>query len=261
MIRTKTNIDINEYPEAFRRLLEGASVYDSSCSPEARVLFIDRDQGYYLKSAERGTLKKEADMTAFFHSKGLGTEVIEYLSLERDWMLTERVIGEDCTHRQYTDDPKRLCDLTAMLLRELHETDISGCPVPNRTADYLALAEHNYKNGIYDASLFPDNWGYSSAEEAWRVISESGHLLKNDTLIHGDYCLPNIMLDNWHFSKFIDLGNGGVGDRHIDLFWGAWSLLFNLKTDEYRERFFDVYGRDVFEPDMLRIVAAAEVFG
>lgn len=261
MIRTKTNIDINEYPEAFRRLLEGASVYDSSCSPEARVLFIDRDQGYYLKSAERGTLKKEADMTAFLHSKGLGTEVIEYLSLERDWMLTARVIGEDCTHRQYTDDPKRLCDLTAMLLRELHETDISGCPVQNRTADYLATAEHNYKNGIYEVSLFPDNWGYSSAEEAWRVLSESGHLLKSDTLIHGDYCLPNIMLDNWHFSKFIDLGNGGVGDRHIDLFWGAWSLFFNLKTDEYRERFFDAYGRDVFEPEMLRIVAAAEVFG
>lgn len=261
MIRTKTNIDINEYPDAFRRLLEGASVYDSSCSPEARVLFIDRDQGYYLKSAERGTLKKEADMTAFFHSKGLGTEVIEYLSLERDWMLTERVIGEDCTHGQYTDDPKRLCDLTATLLRELHETDPSGCPVQNRTADYLALAEHNYKNGIYEVSLFPDNWGYSSADEAWRVLSESGHLLKTDTLIHGDYCLPNIMLDNWHFSKFIDLGNGGVGDRHIDLFWGAWSLFFNLKTDEYRERFFDAYGRDVFEPEMLRIVAAAEVFG
>ena len=261
MKRTKIEIDINTYPDALRPFLVGADIYDSSCSPEAKVIFIDKDRGYYLKSAKQGTLKREAEMTAFFCSKGLGTEVLEYLSLDKDWMLTERVEGEDCTHRQYLDDPKRLCDLTATLLRELHETDFEGCPVPDRTAEYLATAEQNYKNGVYDASLFPDNWGYSSAEEAWRVIAENGHLLKADTLLHGDYCLPNIMLNDWKLSKFIDVDHGGVGDRHIDLFWGAWSLFFNLKTDEYRERFFDAYGRDAFEPDMIRVIAAAEVFG
>ena len=261
MKRTKIDIDVNTYPDVFRPFFAGAEIYDSSCSPEARVIFIDKDRGYYLKSAERGTLKREAEMTAFFHSKGLGTEVLEYLSGDRDWMLTERVVGEDCTHPQYTEDPKRLCDLLATLLRELHETDFDGCPMPDRTAEYLATAERNYKNGIYDASLFPDNWGYASAEDAWRVIAECGHLLKTDTLLHGDYCLPNIMLNDWKFSKFIDVDHGGVGDRHIDLFWGAWSLFFNLKTDEDRERFFDAYGRDVFEPEMLRVIAAAEVFG
>ena len=261
MKRTKIDIDVNTYPGVFRPFLTGAEIYDSSCSPEARVIFIDKDRGYYLKSAERGTLKREAEMTAFFHSKGLGTEVLEYVSGDKDWMLTERVVGEDCTHSRYIEDPKRLCDLLATLLRELHETDFDGCPVPDRTAEYLATAERNYKNGIYDASLFPDNWGYASAEDAWRVIAECGHLLKTDTLLHGDYCLPNIMLNDWKFSKFIDVDHGGVGDRHIDLFWGAWSLFFNLKTDEYRERFFDAYGRDVFEPEMLRVIAAAEVFG
>ena len=82
-----------------------------------------------------------------------------------------------------------------------------------------------------------------------------------EVLLHGDYCLPNIMLDNWRFSGFIDVGNGGVGDRHVDLFWGAWTLNFNLGTDKYRERFFDAYGRDKLEPDKLRTIAAFEVFG
>ena len=86
-------------------------------------------------------------------------------------------------------------------------------------------------------------------------------MLKSDTLIHGDYCLPNIMLDNWRFSGFIDLGNGGRGDRHIDIFWGAWTLEFNLKTDEYRQRFFDAYGRDLIDVEALRVVGAAETFG
>ena len=93
------------------------------------------------------------------------------------------------------------------------------------------------------------------------VVEKKGHLFQNDTLLHGDYCLPNIMLEDWKFSGFIDLGNGGVGDRHVDLFWGAWTLNFNLKTDQYRDRFFDAYGRDRVDEDMLRLVAAAEVFG
>ena len=88
-----------------------------------------------------------------------------------------------------------------------------------------------------------------------------GHRLKADTLLHGDYCLPNIMLDNWRFSGFIDLDAGGVGDRHVDLFWGMWSLQFNLKTDRFRERFLDAYGREVINEDMFRTVAAVEVFG
>ena len=133
-------------PPDVQRLCEGAEVYDSSCSTEARVYFIDRDGGFFLKTA------------------------------------------------------------------------------------------------------------------AYGVLQDGKHALKNEVLIHGDYCLPNIMLDNWRFSGFIDLGLGGVGDRHVDLFWGAWTLGFNLGTDKYRERFFDAYGRDKVDRELLKVIAAAEVF-
>jgi kanamycin kinase len=69
------------------------------------------------------------------------------------------------------------------------------------------------------------------------------------------------MLDNFKFSGFIDLGNGGVGDRHIDLFWGAWTLAFNLKTDKYRQRFFDCYGRESIDEEKIRTVSVIESFG
>lgn len=87
------------------------------------------------------------------------------------------------------------------------------------------------------------------------------HLLQNNTLLHGDYCLPNIILNDWKFARFIDLNNAGVGDRHVDVFWAIWSLFFNLHTHEYRERFIDAYGRDKVDEDILRVVAAIEVFG
>jgi kanamycin kinase len=133
--------------------------------------------------------------------------------------------------------------------------------VQDRVGEYIALTERNYTTGNYDKEHFPDSFGYRSAEEAYAALQRGKSELKNEVLIHGDYCLPNVMLDNWKFSGFIDLGNSGVADRHIDLFWGAWTLGFNLHTDAYRGRFLDAYGRDRVDEDVLRVVAAAEVFG
>ncbi|MBE6959459.1 MAG: aminoglycoside 3'-phosphotransferase [Ruminococcaceae bacterium] len=260
MERKLTQLDIGDLPSSLRPFAEGATVYDSSCSKAARVYFLDKGEGFYLKKSANGSLQKEAAMTEFFHTKGLAPEVIAFESSDYDWMLTKRALGEDCIAPMYLSGPQRLCDLTATLLRQLHEVDISGCPV-NRTADYLTTARENYRHKRYDIHLFPDNWGYATPEEAWAEIERNGDSLRADTLLHGDYCLPNILLNNWQFSSFIDLDAAGIGDRHIDLFWGMWSLNFNLKTDAYCQRFLDVYGRDLIEPERFRTVAAVEVFG
>ncbi len=260
MKRTKTKIKIENYPRQFHSLLQSATVYDSSCSPQAKVLFIDKDGGYYLKRSAKGSLEREAILTRYYHKNGLGSEVLAYSSFEEDWLLTARMPGEDCTFAAYLAEPERLCDLLAERLYTLHQTDPSGCPAIH-TENYLKTAEKNYKAGEFDLSYALPCLPFKNADEAWRYIREHKHLLKTDTLLHGDYCLPNIMLDDWRFSGFIDLGNGGIGDRHVDLFWGAWTLNFNLKTDRYRERFFDAYGRDRIDPEVLKLIGAIEVFG
>ena len=248
-------------PPELDELCRGADIYDSSSSPEARVYYIDKGEGMYLKKAASGTLMREAQMTEYFHSRGMGAEVLCYLKGECDILVTSRVTGEDCTHADYIRDPKRLCDTIAAALRELHEMSYDLCPVMNRTEEYLRTVHENYRTGNYDTSHFPDSFGYRSASEAYAVLSANAGALRSDTLIHGDYCLPNIILNGGKLSGFIDLGNGGVGDRHIDLFWGAWTLWFNLGTDSYRERFFDAYGRDKVDAELIKTVAAAEVFG
>ena len=260
MKRTPMLPDLENIPEMFHPLLRNTAVFDSSCSQEARVYFLDTEGGLYLKSAPKGTLQQEAALDAYFHSFGMGPEVLEYGSYDRDWLLTRAVPGEDCTHQTYLDDPRRLAELTGQLLRQLHSRDYSRCPVQEHTARYIARATENHRAKRYDISLFPDNWGYTTPEEAWAVIEANAKYLKTDTLLHGDYCFPNIMLDNWKPSGFIDLGGAGVGDRHVDIFWGKWSLNFNLKTDKYCNRFLDAYGRENFDEEMLRVVAAIEVF-
>lgn len=256
MKRLLIEVDIKDIPFQFHGVVKDARIYDSSCSPDARVYFIDKDNGYYLKRAQKGSLKEEAILTEYYCKKGLAPTVAGYLSGEKDWLLTARMGGEDCTFPTYLSDPKRLCDIIAKRLRELHELDSSDCPIEH-TAKYLAAVERNRERGVFDGSYST----IKTADQAWRIVTEKRGQLKTDTLLHGDYCLPNIILDDWKFSGFVDLGNGGVGDRHVDLFWGVWTLKFNLKTDEYRDRFLDAYGRDKIDEDMLYLISAAECFG
>ena len=259
MEQTPIILDLNCYPAVFHSLLADTPIFDSSCSPSARVTYIDKEGGYYLKSAAAGALAQEAAMTKAFHGLGLATEVVSYIQGSQDWLLTRKMPGEDCLSRKYLDDPRRLSALQGEILRQLHDRPLP-VNLPNRTAAYIETARMHYRTGAYDTSHFPDNWGYRCAEDAIAVVERTAPMLKADTLIHGDFCLPNVMLKNWQLSGFIDLGAAGAGDRHIDLFWGIWSLGFNLKTDAYRNRFLDAYGRDKVDTEVLNSIGAFEVF-
>jgi len=253
-------VDLDDFPAELHSLLSGASLFDSSCSEQARVIYIEKDNGYFLKRSQKGSLKREATMTRYFHKKGLGANMLAYISDEYDWMLSEKVQGDDCVASKYLDNPKRLCYTIGERLAVLHSMDFTDCPIQNHTELFLASAKENMQKGMFDKRK-AEHWGYKSPDEAWSVVESNSHLLKANTLLHGDYCLPNIILNDWQFSGFIDLDNSGVGERHIDLYWGSWTLLFNFKTDKYRDRFFDAYGRDMIDEELLRIIAAFEAFG
>lgn len=259
MKKTRILPDLGTFPSDYHSLLKEGPIFDSSCSPEAQVYFISKGEGLYLKRSKKGALKKEAILTEWFYQRGLSAKVLDYQSGEFDWLLTEAVAGEDCTH--YCHDPERLCKTLAKILRELHEMPFADCPEGDRLASYFKTAEVNHQKGQFDLSYGWPSAPLESADQAWRLIEEQRHLLKNEALIHGDYCLPNILLKDWQFSGFIDLGAAGVADRHIDLYWAIWTLQFNLHTDQYAEKFKEAYGKHLIEEEKLRLISAFEIFG
>ena len=246
-------------PDAFRDLFSRGAVYDSSCSREARVLYLDRDGGYYLKRAPAGSLRREWEMTGYFYGLGLSVEPLAYLTEGEDFLLTRAGVGEDATDARYLKEPRRLAEWLGTTLRALHETPTADCPVPDRTKDYFAAVEEGARIGRFDPDFSPVA-GVTPAAALAEVRAAAASMTSR-VLLHGDYCLPNVLLDGWRLSAFIDLGAAGCGDRHIDLFWGAWTLAFNLGTDEYRNRFLDAYGRADVDPALIRTVGFAECFG
>ncbi len=178
--------------------------------------------------------------------------VSEYVSDGRDYLITERITGQDGITHKYLDQPQKLCDVFSESLRALHEVDFSDCPHKNRTDEMVEAAQEIYKTGAYDTWLLA-YMDVKTPEEGYRLLQEQIPLVKHDALLHGDYCLPNILLDDFKFTGFIDVGNGGAGDRHFDLFWGIWTLQYNLQTNAFMNRFLDGYGREKVDLDRLKL--------
>ena len=257
MIKRKIELNIHDFPAELHEFLLLGNIFDSSCSSNATTLYCDA--GYYIKIDDKGELALEAKLCDRFFCLGLGVKVVRYISEGKDFLATQSAVGEDLTH--YLDEPKKLCDLLASSLRRLHSQPLDDAPVSSRHQRYLDSADGDFSGGYYDESVLMDGFRIHSKQEAWDIMQANKGKLRADTLIHGDACLPNIVAHNGRFDSFIDLGMAGAGDKHIDLYWAIWSLQYNLKTNAYTDYFLDQYGRENFDFDMLKVVAAFELFG
>ena len=56
---------------------------------------------------------------------------------------------------------------------------------------------------------------------------------QGNTLIHGDFCLPNILACKDEIVGFIDTEGAGLGDPYVDYAWCIWSFEYNLGSKEF----------------------------
>lgn len=252
----KEQVDIHTLalPNELITWIGNADIYESSGESGARTIYIDRDGGAYLKIAARGSLFISSQMQTFFSKHKLSSPVLSYISTDRDYMLTAALRGDNGISKKYLSEPERLSIIFGQALRLLHEADISDCPVKNRMNELTRMAG---VNSIIQSHLdnISEYIGIAHTDTSFAEITAAKGLIKNEVLIHGDYCLPNIILNDWTFEGFIDVADGGVGDRHYDLAWGLWTIKWNLKDSKYGHLFLDAYGRDSIDKDRLRICA------
>lgn len=250
------------YPEAIHTYCKGAAVTVVKDKPRSAVYRMDRaDDSFYLKVTAAGEMKNEARMTDHLSKLGACPNVRMYMTdTSRDYLITDRITGTDAASSEYIAEPSRLCEVFADSLSYLHRLPDADCPCTNGLEVMVSRAEENYRNGNAEMSLLR-HAGYSSVDAAYKdMVALSRILSEERTIIHGDYCLPNLMLHHFARSGYIDVGYGGLGDPHYDLFWALWSLQFNLRSDRYAARFIDAYGKERVDEDRLRLCGLVSVF-
>jgi kanamycin kinase len=228
-------------------LFARSTVEDRSFSKTARTFRLtNRDGTIFVKLAATGLLERERLMSEFLHGHGMAPAVVGYGATEEGaYLVTEALDGTDGIAAEHLADPRRLAVVFGDSLRRLHELSTDGCPVRDRDAELRRLAEINLAAKDYDATYIPEPLDEAAAR------FEADRPNDDQVVLHGDYCLPNILLKGFQLSGFVDLGNGGVGGRHYDLYWGVFTLEYNLKTSSYKDLFLDAYGRDCFVADLL----------
>ncbi len=64
---------------------------------------------------------------------------------------------------------------------------------------------------------------------------------RGNVLVHGDYCLPNVLVRDGKLSGLVDVGRAGLGSPEVDLAAGVWTLKYNFGPGFARE-FLEAYG-------------------
>lgn len=193
-------------PDDVRRAAEGAPLTRMNLGRSGdTVCRVGKDR--FLKHREdAGRLRLEKDRCLFLEGRVRAPRVLEYGENEHGaWLLTDRVPGSSSCLNPWIGRPESLTDTLAEAMLALHAVPAEDCPF--------------------------------AADDAER--SPEGSAL---CLVHGDFCLPNIMIARGKFSGFVDVGGCGLGDPWIDVAWCLWSLVYNLKTDRYNTRLLGALG-------------------
>ena len=84
-------------------------------------------------------------------------------------------------------------------------------------------------------------------------VKKPGHVL-----IHGDYCLPNVLVHEGKLSGIIDVGLAGLGNPETDLAAGVWTLQYNYGKGHGRA-FLDAFAPEHGPAGELAVVTRAQL--
>lgn len=158
------------------------------------------------------------------------------------WLLTQGLNGLDATNAIWSGSPERLVRVLAAGLREFHGAPVTKCPFDFRLDSALAHARQRVTSGLVNpARDFHDEFGHLSAEGAMRVLEQTRPESESVVVCHGDYCLPNLLIEDWRPTGYVDLGELGIADSWWDLAVATWSVTWNLGP-EYEDLFLSEYG-------------------
>lgn len=150
---------------------------------------------------------------------------------EYQYLLMSKVSGKMSCDEYYLEHPKELLRLLAEAMKMLWSVDISDCP-RNRNIDAeLKEARYRVENNLVDLdNAEPTTFGDGGFKDPKELLQwlEDNRPDYEPVLSHGDFCLPNIFIENGGISGFIDLGDTGIGDKWRDIALCYRSLKHNF---------------------------------
>ncbi len=243
-------------PAAIQRLFQANEIAEIHIGCSSAKVYSIRDGGrtLYLKIHPRSphfSFSHEVSILHWLTDKLPVPRVQSYITdTEYEYLLLSEVPGDNCVDAMARLDKDRLVELLALGLRQIHQVNIAQCPFDERIETKLERAHYRVRYGLVDEDDFDDERLGMTAREVYAALEESRPTEQDLVFTHGDYCMPNILLQGERISGFIDLDRAGIADRYNDLAIASRSIAYNLGT-AYEQQFFLSYGIENIDKEKI----------
>lgn len=223
----------------------------------------------YLKTAALAAelrLDEEAERLRWMKEHELPVPAVrEYGHTDHaEFLLLDEVPGvaaSDPTWRRFL--PEVVAALGEGLAR-LHRTRIADCPFDHRLARQVNEACRRVAAGRVREDDFDEERAGRRATDLLTELLATTPKGEDLVFSHGDFCLPNVVLDRaadgtLQIAGLIDCGRAGVADRYQDLALAVRSITHNLGRGWVRP-FLSAYGLPHPQPERLRFYTLLDEF-
>lgn len=152
----------------------------------------------------------------------------------KSYLLMSKMKGRMACSEYYLEHFERLAKILARALEELWKINITGCPLDCSLDHKLKAAEFRVNHNLVDPSLTdPETFGPGGFENPQSLLRWLKDHRPEEELVlsHGDFCLPNLFVQEDESVGFIDLGRCGAADKWQDLALCYRSLLWNSQGE------------------------------
>ena len=212
-------------PLSIRSLVFGKSYLTDSVGKSGSGVYIFDDSVLKILDAHEKQSREKNDLSVkvmrWLDGKLPVPKVLCYEADEDfQYLLMSRVTGKMSCDESYLEHPRKLCRLLAQAFKMLWSVDITGCPRERTIENELEEAKYRVENNLVDVDdAEPETFGANGFENpeallAWLQTHKPEY---EPVLSHGDFCLPNIFLQDNQVTGFIDLGATGIGDKWRDI--------------------------------------------
>ena len=191
--------------------------------------------------------------------------VHEYTRGDADeYLLTEEVSGLPASAPEWKVDRQHVAIALGNCLAALHATDATGCPFDRRISRQLDEARVRVATGQVREDDFDAARRGRDASGLFAELLATVPPSEDLVLVHGDFCLPNVLLHRHESGELrvtglIDCGRAGLGDRHQDLALAIRSLTCNSGSDVV-SAFLHAYGRPIPDPATVAFFTVLDEF-
>ncbi len=224
-------------PADLQTLLAGATwqAIDVGCSGNQVYRIIHPNTSVcYLKIANtdnQAELQTEKACLTWLQSRLPVPQVYAFAHDQiHSYLLLSEIPGLMACDKTFERDIPTLVNLLAAGLRQIHQVAITDCPFDQRLLHKLELAQRRVATGLVDETDFDEQRQGMNAETLLKQLLANQPRDEDLVFTHGDYCLPNVLLDpqQRRVNGFIDWGRAGIADRYQDLALAARSLIYNV---------------------------------